>query len=1277
MKRKISIKRSDRVTTAVFALICGAVALNRIVDAAPLNSARVSQVIQDVRLLKPSAPPRPAVVNDMVTRESAVRTGVESRAELTFPDLTITRLGQNTIFTLSRGAREIHLDSGSLLLQIPPNAPEARIISPGVTAGIAGATALFAVGPPRKFMVLEGNGFLFPTGHPERAVHLQAGEMVMMTADGRITPVMTFNVGLVLSTSHLITDFPELANLTLILNIVNQQGAGFGESPGPPPYRDIIEVADQRFAALPTLTPSATPTPTTTPSPTPSKFGTPLVISSPVPYIITSGTTITTDPSITTNGVTAYGTIYRGPTADGPFTMWAFGSTRPFDTALNLDSEFFSDSANLPIAVFKFQSLSLTGNPTIDTSNGGVTRLGLIGVSGITSGPPGGPLTFSGLDGLYLGTVNGSINLSSDISFANLDTLAIYARGSGSSLTINSPISNIANLKLAAEGSLQLTNSGSMSVGSFGSTAGGNLNVQIHGSLSLDGQFRLDTLVLPGTSVPNGANVTLTVGNDFTNSSADDISQLRVKNENGHIGRGGNISMNVGGDLMTAGDFEMTVQNTSGQIDNGGNIALTTSGSVSTGGAFSVLVENYDFSGNAAGHIGTGGNISVATGGDLSAQSIIALVNNRSGGQIDSPVSLTLNVGGALTTSGESTDPFGFPESLSVTISTRFDNMSGPALASTIDGNATLTINAGTASIGGRLSTIISNTGSTLNGSALMNLGITNGVSIDGEADLEILNDADIASPLGGVLHGSATLQVLSNNFTANALFAQIDNRDGALIDSNAAIAFDLTGSFAIPGTNPGNSGFDATVPGEADILIDNQKRGVSQDNATSGGTIGGSALIQLSAASASIAGLFDVEIDNFNSDSGVSGGSIGSNAAIDFNITSSLQVVGDADFQILNESRATRSAGGTIGGDATIDVSAASISANSLLTQINNSNFGSIGGNATIDVTVPNISIGGNLFNQIDNSNGGTIGNAATINMNVSATATVTNDAQFNIFGSNGASSAAINFNGGNYSVGGMFRSTISDDGAIAFNNATVQADVLKAGVFGPNGVLNVGGGMLSGNTEFKLYASGSNGSINFLTDVTLSGQTAAPIIAANTVTIFDGVVVTITGQSGMAMVFANVPNYSGSGGNGSTTGTFGGNGAQTQSLSSAPPFDGPILAPETIEPSGGATSHHGTDTTSAAAPRNAERADDFREPRARTAAATINIRNSSQLLALLDDAVPRPRGKISSAAGHKTAGAKDSSRIDMADRLKNVRINLDSHRNGEHERPGLLARQ
>ena len=62
------------------------------------KEARVTQVVKDVKLLPQQAAPRPATLRDLVREGTAVRTGTQSRSELTFNDLTITRLaGANTI----------------------------------------------------------------------------------------------------------------------------------------------------------------------------------------------------------------------------------------------------------------------------------------------------------------------------------------------------------------------------------------------------------------------------------------------------------------------------------------------------------------------------------------------------------------------------------------------------------------------------------------------------------------------------------------------------------------------------------------------------------------------------------------------------------------------------------------------------------------------------------------------------------------------------------------------------------------------------------------------------------------------------------------------------------------------------------------------------------------------------------------------------------------------------------------------------------------------------
>jgi len=146
------------------------------------------------------------------------------------------------------------------------------------------------------------------------------------------------------------------------------------------------------------------------------------------------------------------------------------------------------------------------------------------------------------------------------------------------------------------------------------------------------------------------------------------------------------------------------------------------------------------------------------------------------------------------------------------------------------------------------------------------------------------------------------------------------------------------------------------------------------------------------------------------------------------------------------------------------------------------------------------------------------------------------------------------INVNGGTVEAdhGTIDIHNNGTSGLVALNNATLNASTVKAGALGNNGTLNIGGGMISADNLIRLYAGGSNGTINFTNNVTLSGNSAKDI-AANTVTIFNGKVVTILGLT-PANVFTNNPNYTGSGGNGSTTGTFAGKGATTQPLSAAP---------------------------------------------------------------------------------------------------------------------------
>src|SRR6266568_4846607 len=71
------------------------------VNADELKEAKVTQVIQDVRVLPSNASSRPAAVNEDVRQGTAVQTGAQSRSELTFKDKTITRLGEKSTFSVA------------------------------------------------------------------------------------------------------------------------------------------------------------------------------------------------------------------------------------------------------------------------------------------------------------------------------------------------------------------------------------------------------------------------------------------------------------------------------------------------------------------------------------------------------------------------------------------------------------------------------------------------------------------------------------------------------------------------------------------------------------------------------------------------------------------------------------------------------------------------------------------------------------------------------------------------------------------------------------------------------------------------------------------------------------------------------------------------------------------------------------------------------------------------------------------------------------------------
>src|SRR3982751_2802059 len=145
-----------------------------------MREARVTQIIKDVKLLPGQTDPRQATLADKVHGDTAVRTGVDSRAELTFSDLTIARLGANTIFSFNEGSRTVELGNGAILLRVPKGSGGAKIQTAAVTAAITGTTVIAEYHPKSyaKYLVLEGTMRVYLKGVVGESILLNPGQML-------------------------------------------------------------------------------------------------------------------------------------------------------------------------------------------------------------------------------------------------------------------------------------------------------------------------------------------------------------------------------------------------------------------------------------------------------------------------------------------------------------------------------------------------------------------------------------------------------------------------------------------------------------------------------------------------------------------------------------------------------------------------------------------------------------------------------------------------------------------------------------------------------------------------------------------------------------------------------------------------------------------------------------------------------------------------------------------------------------------------------------------
>ncbi len=192
--------------------------------AAGKNEARVTQAIHNVQLLASNAAPRPASINDNVGPGTAVRTGSDSRAELTFADRTLARLGANSVFSFGEG--EFDLANGSILLYLSKSSGGARINTAVATAAGTSFTAMAEYHPKSwlKFIVLEGHGSVSLKHHPGETRALHAEQMIMVRAGTTKLPEpQDVDLSELIKTSLLISKFRPVPSLNLILREAENQ----------------------------------------------------------------------------------------------------------------------------------------------------------------------------------------------------------------------------------------------------------------------------------------------------------------------------------------------------------------------------------------------------------------------------------------------------------------------------------------------------------------------------------------------------------------------------------------------------------------------------------------------------------------------------------------------------------------------------------------------------------------------------------------------------------------------------------------------------------------------------------------------------------------------------------------------------------------------------------------------------------------------------------------------------------------------------------------------
>jgi hypothetical protein len=174
------VRRTSVLFAAVPLFMTGLITPSR--ASVPFTSATVTKVENRVSYGQhrgANSVTRQATVSDIVRANNFLLSEADSRAELQYPDGTLVRIGQNTVFTFDSDSRTLSLEKGTMIFHMPKGNGGGTIKTPSLTAAITGTTGKVS---PNIIAIIEGVVKLVPSG---RLIH--GGEFARKNADGTIT----------------------------------------------------------------------------------------------------------------------------------------------------------------------------------------------------------------------------------------------------------------------------------------------------------------------------------------------------------------------------------------------------------------------------------------------------------------------------------------------------------------------------------------------------------------------------------------------------------------------------------------------------------------------------------------------------------------------------------------------------------------------------------------------------------------------------------------------------------------------------------------------------------------------------------------------------------------------------------------------------------------------------------------------------------------------------------------------------------------------------------